>query len=591
MSDRQDPPTTLMTIQSTILNFSSLLSNVLKLEVEVVDHHLARIAGTGPYSSRYGQIPESNTTLLRNVIETQKEVVVVDSRFNPLCQHCQQRGACKERAFIGVPVIGPERCLGVISLIAVNNEQHQSLCKNADMFTQYIWHVSRLLVANLASDKQKQPRSQAVWPLLMSNMDQGVIVRDQEGRIKMINERATDLLHLPQASLLEKFMTIEPLSRQQNSCEGHIQHRIMLDDRQTLLTGQLHAIGQQSLFLLAFHQSASKEFFPQEDETPGIERLVGKSSGMKKLKRLIIRIASSPTSVMILGESGTGKEVVARAIHRLSHRHDKPFVAINCAAIPENLLESELFGYVKGAFTGAAPGGRPGLIQSANGGTLFLDEIGDMPLNLQARLLRAIETREVLPVGASRPVPVNIRIISATHQDLQGFIQHKRFREDLYYRLNVIPLTLPPLRERDNDVELLLHYFLNFHSMRIGCAYPGVSPEVVRLLQRHRWPGNVRELSNLVEYLVNIVPEGEVIDSALLPPVFHAAGERMPERIMLLPEEEFADEESSAASLKRMERKLIEEALHRSRNKKQIADELGIGMATLYRKIKKYGLV
>lgn len=583
-------PSTLMAIQPTILNFSSLLANVLEMEVEVVDRHLIRIAGTGPYGHRFGYTPESNTRLLRKVIETQKEMVIVDARYNPLCKACQQRPSCNERAFIGVPVLTPQRCLGVISLIAVNNEQHRKLSENADMFVQYMWHVSRLLVANLASAQQRQPQNDVVWHTLLSNIDQGVILLDREGRIKAVNDRALSQLPATQENLTGRSVTIEPLSRQREAARGHVQHRIVLGDRQVLLTGQLHPIGQQKLFLMAFHQDAFAASFQIENEPPGIERLVGKSEAIRKLKKLIVRIASSPSSVMILGESGTGKEVVARAVHRLSKRHDKPFVAINCASIPENLLESELFGYVKGAFTGAAPGGRAGLIQSANGGTLFLDEIGDMPLGLQARLLRAIENREVLPVGASRPVPVDIRIISATHQNLQRFIEEGKFREDLYYRLNVIPLDVPALRERGGDIELLLHYFLNYHSQRIGCTYPGISREVIRLLQRHTWPGNVRELSNLVEYLVNIVPEGEIIDGALLPPLFHTGIPALATTDYPMKTVCDAPAEEEGAKLKLVEKNLIEEALQRTRNKKQIAEELGIGVATLYRKIKKYGL-
>ncbi|WP_380183137.1 sigma 54-interacting transcriptional regulator [Kalamiella sp. sgz302252] len=589
MDETPTLPSTLMAIQPTILNFSSLLANVLEMEVEVVDRHLIRIAGTGPYGHHFGHSPEGNTSLLRNVIETQKEMVVVDSRHNPLCKACQHRSTCKERAFIGVPILAPQRCLGVISLIAVNNEQHRKLSDNAEMFVQYMQHVSRLLVANLASVQQRLPQNDAVLHILLGNMDQGVILLDRDSKIKVVNDRALSQLHATQDSLTGRPLIIEPLSRQREASKGNAQYRVRLDDRQLLLTGQLHHAGNQTLFLMAFHQDASGTPLLVENEPPGIERLVGKSDVICQLKQLIVRIASSPSSVMILGESGTGKEVVARAIHRLSKRHDKPFVAINCAAIPENLLESELFGYVKGAFTGAAPGGRAGLIQSANGGTLFLDEIGDMPLSLQARLLRAIENREVLPVGASRPVPVDIRIISATHQNLRRFIAEGKFREDLYYRLNVIPLEVPALRDRSGDIELLLHYFINLHSQRVGCTYPGVSREVIRLLQRYPWPGNVRELSNLVEYLVNIVPEGEVIDSALLPPLFHTAV-RPVTPALSMPEMMDEHQEEEGAKLKFLEKNLIEEALQRTRNKKQIAEELGIGVATLYRKIKKYGL-
>ena len=313
---------------------------------------------------------------------------------------------------------------------------------------------------------------------------------------------------------------------------------------------------------------------------------------MRQLKKLITRVAPSPSSVMIVGESGTGKEVVARAVHKLSDRKDKPFIAINCAAIPEQLLESELFGYVKGAFTGASANGKTGLIQAANYGTLFLDEIGDMPLTLQAKLLRAIESREIQPVGASHPVPVDIRIISATNQNLEQFIAEGKFREDLYYRLNVIPLRLPPLRERQDDIELLIHYFLHLHTRRLELVYPGVAPEVIALLKSYRWPGNIRELSNLMEYLVNVVPSGEVIDVSLLPPNLVSsgkAGERAdtPGSTVV----RAVKDEEGVTGLEEMERQMIRDALSRYSNKKQAADELGIGIATLYRKIKKYDLI
>jgi transcriptional regulator with PAS, ATPase and Fis domain len=233
---------------------------------------------------------------------------------------------------------------------------------------------------------------------------------------------------------------------------------------------------------------------------------------------MLTRVATSPSSILICSESGTGKEVVARAIHQLSGRANKPFVAINCAAIPDGLQESELFGYTKGSFTNASTTGKSGLIQSADHGTLFLDEIGDMSLSTQAKLLRVIETREVQPIGASKSIPIDIRIVAATHQNLQHRIAEGKFREDLYYRINVIPMTIPPLRERGGDIELLVHHYLNLHARRLGAVYPGISPAVLKLLPQYSWPGNVRELSNLMEYLVNVVPDGEVIDERLLPP-------------------------------------------------------------------------
>ncbi|MDD3449118.1 MAG: sigma 54-interacting transcriptional regulator [Gammaproteobacteria bacterium] len=209
-------------------------------------------------------------------------------------------------------------------------------------------------------------------------------------------------------------------------------------------------------------------------------------------------VAQSPASVLIRGESGTGKEVLARAVHRASPRREGPFVAVNCAAIPEPLLESELFGHAKGAFTGAVAAHR-GLLQEASGGTLFLDEIGDMPLTLQAKLLRVLQEREVRPVGATRAVAVDVRVISATHRDLEAGIAEGSFREDLYYRLNVVHLALPPLRERREDIPLLARHFLARLGEGAGQRVNGFTPEAVEMLLSYDWPGNVRQLINVVE--------------------------------------------------------------------------------------------
>lgn len=590
LSDEKDNTSTLMKIQKTVQHFAALLANVLHLEVEIVDNSLRRIAGTGAYSQRLGQVPASNTLLLSEVIDKQHEVVIFDSQRNSLCQACTQRESCKERGFVGVPVMHQQRCLGVISLVAVNNDQLHRLRTHTSMFIEYIRHITTLLTANI---NELQRKESCVDPLLIfmaQQTEQGVIIFDAQRRIIFTNKSARQQLHINDLPL--NTAVISPLLKQQDE-EQDI--TLSLSDRCWRLRGRWQESDNGVLMVLFHHLQTINDL--REPETPEINNLTGHSRAMRALKALIKRIAPSPSSVMIIGESGTGKEVVAHAIHRLSPRYDKAFVAINCAAIPENLLESELFGYAKGAFTGAAPGGKKGLIQLANGGTLFLDEIGDMPLTLQARLLRAIESREVMPVGASQPVPVDIRIISATHQNLQEKISQGQFREDLYYRLNVVPLYLPPLRKRENDLVLLLNHFLALHAERIGRSVTGVSPEVLRLLSAYPWPGNVRELSNLVEYLVNIVPEGEVIDSSLLPPVYHlrayrdeapGVGENASPAAVTFPAASIENDVPS--NLKTVEKTLIEEALQRVHNKKQIADELGIGVATLYRKIKKYGL-
>lgn len=581
----------LMQIQPTIQRFARMLASVLQLEVEIVDENMCRVAGTGAYGKFLGRQLSGNSRLLRHVLETKTEKVVTQSRFDPLCEGCDSKENCREKAFLGTPVILQDRCVGVISLIAVTHEQQEHISDNLREFSDYVRHISTIFVSKLLEDQGPGDNISKIFATMIDNMDQGVLVVDDESRVQFVNQTALKTLGVVQNNIIGKPIRFRPLTFESNFTHGHMQHIVSWDDKSELIIGQLHNIQGRQLFLMAFHQSHTSFSVANAPDEPHIEQLVGECRVMRQLKRLISRIAPSPSSVMVVGESGTGKEVVARAIHKLSGRRNKPFIAINCAAIPEQLLESELFGYVKGAFTGASANGKTGLIQAANTGTLFLDEIGDMPLMLQAKLLRAIEAREILPIGASSPIQVDIRIISATNQNLAQFIAEGKFREDLFYRLNVIPITLPPLRERQEDIELLVHYFLHLHTRRLGSVYPGIAPDVVEILRKHRWPGNLRELSNLMEYLVNVVPSGEVIDSTLLPPNLLNNGTTEQSDVTEVSEAHLALDDAGGTALEEMEKQMIREALSRHNSKKQVADELGIGIATLYRKIKKYELL
>ncbi|RZW94649.1 sigma-54 interaction domain-containing protein [Escherichia coli] len=581
----------LMQIQPTIQRFARMLASVLQLEVEIVDENLCRVAGTGAYGKFLGRQLSGNSRLLRHVLETKTEKVVTQSRFDPLCEGCDSKENCREKAFLGTPVILQDRCVGVISLIAVTHEQQEHISDNLREFSDYVRHISTIFVSKLLEDQGPGDNISKIFATMIDNMDQGVLVVDDESRVQFVNQTALKTLGVVQNNIIGKPIRFRPLTFESNFTHGHMQHIVSWDDKSELIIGQLHNIQGRQLFLMAFHQSHTSFSVANAPDEPHIEQLVGECRVMRQLKRLISRIAPSPSSVMVVGESGTGKEVVARAIHKLSGRRNKPFIAINCAAIPEQLLESELFGYVKGAFTGASANGKTGLIQAANTGTLFLDEIGDMPLMLQAKLLRAIEAREILPIGASSPIQVDIRIISATNQNLAQFIAEGKFREDLFYRLNVIPITLPPLRERQEDIELLVHYFLHLHTRRLGSVYPGIAPDVVEILRKHRWPGNLRELSNLMEYLVNVVPSGEVIDSTLLPPNLLNNGTTEQSDVTEVSEAHLSLDDAGGTALEEMEKQMIREALSRHNSKKQVADELDIGIATLYRKIKKYELL
>jgi two-component system NtrC family response regulator len=316
-------------------------------------------------------------------------------------------------------------------------------------------------------------------------------------------------------------------------------------------------------------------------ERSGFENIVGSSSGLRAFMDDLDRAAASDATVLILGESGTGKELAARALHARSGRADGPFVVVNCAAIPENLIESELFGHRRGAFTGAIEE-RKGKFELAHRGTLFLDEVGELPPALQPRLLRVLQEGEVDKIGAEHPVRVDVRLVAATHGDLAARIKQGTFREDLYYRLNVIPLRLPPLRERREDLPALVEHFLVKHAKRHGRAVPRVEPAAFERLERYDWPGNVRELENLIERLV-VLSRSESIREADLPEFLLSAGAGLGGIRMVVPQE--------GVSLEAVERGLLEEALRRCEgNHSRAARFLDLSRQTLLYRLKKFGL-
>ena len=304
-------------------------------------------------------------------------------------------------------------------------------------------------------------------------------------------------------------------------------------------------------------------------------QILGKSKSMQAVFELIRRVADSPTNVLITGESGTGKELVAKAIHYNSDRRDAPFVPVNCAAIPEQLLESELFGHMRGSFTDAKVDKR-GLFEEAQKGTLFLDEISELPLMLQAKLLRAIQEREIRRVGATKSIPVDVRIIAATNLNLVDEVKHKRFREDFYYRLNVIELRLPPLRERREDIPILVDAFLKKCAAARGRQVKGLSEPPLAMLADYAWPGNVRELENVIERAVTL-SHGDVIGAEDLP--LQVQGARGDRRIL----DEAAER---TLPLHEVEKEYIVKILEKTGgNKYQAAHVLGIDRKTLYRKL------
>jgi nitrogen regulation protein NR(I) len=322
--------------------------------------------------------------------------------------------------------------------------------------------------------------------------------------------------------------------------------------------------------------------------------LVGESPAMRAIYEMIARVADSPSTVLITGESGTGKELIAKALHRGSSRRDRPLIKVNCAAIPKDLVESELFGYERGAFTGAV-GAKPGRFELADGGTLFLDEIGEVPVEMQVKLLRALQESEFERVGGIKTLRVDVRLIAATNRDLKALIAEGRFREDLYYRLAVVPIALPPLRDRREDIPLLVRHFIEKYDQRLGKRVEGVDEEALELLRAYPWPGNIRELENLMERSV-LFADGPIVHAGALPDSLREATPAAP----MAPVGALgAIAAPSGASMKEivrqaqaeLERELIARALDETGgNVTRAAKRLQISRKSLQVKMKELGL-
>jgi len=324
----------------------------------------------------------------------------------------------------------------------------------------------------------------------------------------------------------------------------------------------------------ATHETVVRENRGLKESLTTVAPIIGNSAALRQVMDLVNRVAASNATVLLLGETGTGKEVTARQIHTASPRKDRPFIAINCAALPETLLESELFGHEKGAFTGAHAA-KMGRFEMADGGTLFLDEIGDISLSIQVKLLRVLQEKEFVRVGGTRTISTDVRIIAATNRDLRQAMEKGVFREDLYYRLNVFPIQLPPLRERREDVPLLVDHFIGLAAPQLGCKKPAVGDSAMALLAAYRWAGNIRELQNVVERAV-LLADGAVVTPAHLPRE-------------IVGDEQLAEPSKTESSLWGYEKAMIVKALRESGwNQSQAARVLGISRDNLRYRLKKY---
>jgi len=391
-------------------------------------------------------------------------------------------------------------------------------------------------------------------------------------RVLQSRQAVRDMYHMPRPDK-HVLISTTPIYNEENeligsmSVEQDITSTIKLNEKLTSTSKELHQLKQQ------INQNHSDDPF---------SIIIGKNTLIQQIIHDAKKVAKTDATILINGESGVGKELFAQAIHEESLRHDKPFIAINCGAIPNALFESELFGYEAGAYTGASKGGKPGKLELADGGTLFLDEVGELPLDMQVKLLRALQEKEFYRIGGQTPKKANVRIIAATNRILENMVSGGTFRSDLFYRLNVFSISIPPLRERIDDIPYLIYHFLQELTFKYGKPIPAVHQETLNLLSAYHWPGNIRELRNLVERVVVLNEHSEITETDIA---------------SLLPQaQEFTKPiESTVLTLtvekERLERDRILQTLKNTYGNKSItAKELGMSRATLYKKMKKYGI-
>ena len=589
----------LKNISDSVQQVAEAVGIALGVEVEIVDSKLNIIGGTGVYADRVGQQEErgnlESNYLYARVLRTGETQYVADAIADKDYDEKGEEGTLSgECAEICTPIKLGSEIIGIIGLVAFTDEQKVILADTKRNMIGFVERMADLLAAK--ADQQKTLETAEVsrdeMSTVLETAHEGIFALDQKGYVKHCNNIAAELFGTTKRDLIgrhiSKLMPGSPAIKVLETGRGYTENEeiFMEEGRQHHFIVTVKSIRRGDEIegiVISFRdiEEVQKLVYNFNNRTVKntVDDIIGTSKGMITAKRQSLVIAKGNSTVLITGESGTGKEMFAKAIHYASGRADKPFVTVNCGAIPENLLESELFGYEKGAFTGASEHGKIGKFEQADGGTIFLDEVGDMPLHLQVKILHVLQNMRFERVGGNKEVLVDVRVIAATNRDLEKLIDEGSFREDLYYRLSVIPLVIPPLRERKDDIKLLMYHFLKKYNAFMTRKIEGFSREVEELYYSHDWPGNVRELENAIEYGANMAFGNEIgIDE-------------VPSRILRKGEEVTKLRNldlSLAEQVKLYERDIITAKLRQCNGVKDVAaKELGLSRATLYRKLSE----
>lgn len=583
-------------VQST----AEAISSALSVEVEIIDDEMYRVGGTNTMKSELG-VKQKRGYVNSYVLKTRQHFVMTNPGHHSLCRDCDLQGNCYCSAGIFCPIELKGNGIGIISLMGFTPKQKDNLMGNSEQYMEFIVRMADMLASKVSEQRVLEEKNILSKQLeaIINTVNYGIVSINNEGKIVSFNQTAENLLGLKGSEavgrLVAEVLPGSPLLKVLTTGKATIDKEIKYHNvpAKPQVLSNVYPINSGPKVVGAVESfrdfaEVHKLAYKLESNSMGysFKNIIGNSPAMLRVKNRAKIVARNKSTILIEGESGTGKELFARAIHAASPESKAPFVAINCGAIPDTLLESELFGYEKGAFTGAKPGGKLGKFELADKGTLFLDEIGDMPLYLQVKILRVLQERVVQRLGSTKEVPINVRVISATNQNLVEKIEQGEFREDLYYRLNVIPLTVPPLRERKEDIQLLLKYFLGKYNRLLMKDIKGFSKDVLRLMLCYNWPGNVRELENAVEYAFNFTA-GDYVEATYLP-----------ERIRNYRRNTVEDINLHQSELQKQERqmerdKLVELLQYYGtsvKEKDKVAAALGISRATLYRRLRRVGL-
>lgn len=580
----------LLKIQEQIQYYAETISAITGLAVEVVDTELIRIAGTGDYAENIGQSIKSAGNLLKRTLKGSTPLFIENPRQNAICKGCQTKSTCQELCSVCAPISDGITTYGAMEMICFSPKARKQMLGRREIYMNFL----SLLASSIAVRVRERKELEDINDLLnimfqvVNTNEKGILIYDAKGAVVYNNDQAGKILKKTIPSQFENF-TVTPTGFTLSDLN---EYTVEQENRQQMIVGKQAEIESSnsrfsSVFVFDTIRSVVSKSLQAATVTfdSSLDHIIGQSPHILQLKEQITATGDTNSSVLVTGESGTGKELVARAIHSIGDRSEEPFVAINCGAIPDTLLESELFGYVGGAFTGALRQGQIGKFELADGGVLFLDEISCMPLYLQVKLLRVLQERTITRLGGNRSTAVDIRIIAASNDNLHELMAQNMFRDDLYYRLNVIPIQTTPLRQRLDDLDLLINHFIIKYCELFGKSTIGLQSSIVQRMRGYDWPGNIRELENAIEYLVNMAsPDGTINEAGLHTGFLQKKGNRQDDEVKLS-----QAPQSPMIPLKKLEEQAIMRALEyygdSTSGKKKAAGALGISLATLYRKL------